>query len=192
VFLARGVRLATRPVRCRSSVATEQDIWVPELTPAGTGRRYFKLFISHTSKHKREVGLLSLSLSLHGIAGFVAHDSIRPSLEWQDVIVRALGECEALAAYLTEDFHVSEWTDQEVGAVIGRRGLVLALKVEVDPYGFMGRYQAMNAGGLDRDLLARQIADVLIANPLTRNAMAEAVVDDFAHTTTCFRYRELR
>jgi hypothetical protein len=31
-----------------------------------------------------------------------------------------------------------------------------------------------------------------VGESVKKRVMAEAVVDDFAHTTTCFRYRELR
>jgi TIR domain len=106
------------------AVASTSDIWQPFFL----GGRTFRLFISHTSAHKGEVGLLSSALSAHGIAGFVAHTSINPTEAWQDVIVRALGECEALAAYLTADFPQSRWTDQEVGAAVVRDLLVLPLR----------------------------------------------------------------
>jgi TIR domain len=155
-------------------------IWQPTLVPEG---RYFRLFLSHTSAYKREVGLLSSALSAHGIAGFVAHDAISPTQEWLGVIVDALQQCEALAAYLTDDFHDSAWTDQEVGAAIGRDILVIALKVAVDPYGFTGRYQAFNApAGTNPHELAAQIAATLRTHPRTKTAMAEAVVDRFVHS----------
>src|SRR5687768_1035101 len=99
-------------------MTTSGNIWQPGRF-ASVGR-YFSILISHTSAHKREVGLLSSALSAHGIAGFVAHDSITPTAAWQDVIVTALRECEALAAYLTDDFPQSKWTDQEVGAAVVR------------------------------------------------------------------------
>lgn len=151
------------------------------LRPAG---RYFRLFLSHTSAHKHEVRLLSSALSAHGIAGFVAHEAIQPLQEWQNVIAQALLDCEALAAYLTSDFHSSIWTDQEVGAALGRQLLVLPLKVEIDPYGFIGRYQAMNApAGSDPHALAAEIAAILRTHPLTKAAMAEAVVDRFVRST---------
>jgi hypothetical protein len=47
-------------------MASVSNIWQPRFS---SGDRYFKLFVSHTSAYKREVGLLSLALSDHGIAG---------------------------------------------------------------------------------------------------------------------------
>jgi TIR domain-containing protein len=167
-------------------MASADDIWQPRFE---TGR-FFRLFISHTSRHKREVALLSSALSAYGIAGFVAHDSISPTEAWQDVILRALGECEALAAYLTDDFPNSEWTDQEVGAAVIRDVVILPLRVGINPYGFIGRIQAMPADGIDLGVLAMLIAEALGRHPRTRAAMAEAVVDRFVRSYSFDNARE--
>jgi TIR domain-containing protein len=161
-------------------MAMASGIWKPALLP---GTRFFRLFVSHTHQHRQEVGLLSAALSAHGVAAFVAHDAIQPTNEWQDVIVQGLRECEALSAYLTDDFHASDWTDQEVGAAVERGLLVFPLRVDVNPYGFIARYQAMDArAGKDPHVLAREIAEVLRADPRTRSAMAEVAVDRFVHS----------
>jgi hypothetical protein len=100
------------------------------------------------------------------------------------VIARALGECEGLVAYLTDDFPRSAWTDQEVGAAVVRELLVLPLKVDIDPYGFIGRVQAMPAKGVDPKILAGRIADTLQTHSKTKAAMAEAVVNMFVRSTS--------
>lgn len=119
----------------------------------------------------------------------MAHDSINPTDAWQDVILRALGACEALAAYLTDDFPGSNWTDQEVGAAVVRDVPVLPLRVDINPYGFAGRFQAMPANGVDPHELATRVADVLRIHPGSKAAMAEAVVDRFV---TSYSYDNAR
>jgi hypothetical protein len=79
------------------------------------------------------MGSLREALRSVGISGFVAHTDIHPTREWQDVIESALETCEALAAYLTDDFHESLWTDQEVGFCVGRAVAILPLKAGRDP-----------------------------------------------------------
>ena len=113
--------------------ATE-NLWTPERT---------RIFISHTSAHRAEVGLLAADLNRFAFSCFVAHDAIEPSRQWQDVIERALRSCDVLLAYVTPDFSASRWTDQEVGWALGRELVVLPLKVGADPYGFFGSYQAL-------------------------------------------------
>lgn len=154
-------------------------IWEPQFVP---GKKFFRLFFSHTSQHKAGVSTLKAALMPHGVAGFVAHQDIHPTREWQDVIEAALKECDALAAYLTPDFPASNWTDQEVGFCFARDVLILPIKVGVDPYGFIGKIQAVNGFNADPHVLAGQIAAILKTHPATRQRMAEAVVDRFAHS----------
>jgi hypothetical protein len=113
--------------------ATE-NLWRPERS---------RIFISHTSAHRTEVGAIATELNRFAFSCFVAHDQIEPSREWQDVIERALRSCDVLLAYVTPDFAASNWTDQEVGWALGRELVILPLKVGADPYGFFGTYQAL-------------------------------------------------
>ena len=51
---------------------------------------------------------------------------------------------DALVALLTENFHDSNWTDQEVGVAIGRDVPVITIRMGTDPYGLMGKWQALS------------------------------------------------
>ena len=113
--------------------ATE-GVWTPDR---------IRVFVSHTSAYKADVGQLANMLDRFGFSCFVAHDAIEPSREWQDVIELALRTCDVLIAYVTRDLHESRWTDQEVGWALGREIVVVPLKVGADPYGFFGTYQAL-------------------------------------------------
>jgi hypothetical protein len=114
--------------------ATE-NLWHPDRT---------RIFISHTSAHRTEVGALAAELNRFAFSCFVAHDQIEPSRQWQDVIERALRSCDVLLAYVTPDFSASHWTDQEVGWALGRELVILPVKAGADPYGFFGSYQALS------------------------------------------------
>jgi hypothetical protein len=96
-----------------------------------------RIFISHTSAHRAQVAALATELNRFASC-FVAHDQIEPSLQWQDVIERALRSCDVLLAYVTPDFAASHWTDQEVGWALGRElasilGTVIALRFSPAP-----------------------------------------------------------
>lgn len=85
------------------------------------------------------------SLALYGISCFVAHEDIHPTKEWMDEIESALFSMDALIALMTDDFHDSDWTDQEVGVAMGRCVPVISLKLgKLNPYGFIGRFQALS------------------------------------------------
>lgn len=84
-------------------------------------------FISHTSANKLRAAKLAEVLARYGVAGFVAHDAIEPTREWQTEIEKALATCDALCALVTSDFVESRWCDQEVGFVMARRKLIVPL-----------------------------------------------------------------
>ena len=51
---------------------------------------------------------------------------------------------DALAALMTEDFHKSNWTDQEVGFALGRHVPIIPVRLGQTPYGFLARVQALS------------------------------------------------
>src|SRR5215213_9542259 len=104
---------------------------------------HFRLFISHTSSNKLVAGNIRTWMEGYGVDGFVAHTTIEPTSEWVDVIQTALRTCHAMVALLTEDFPTSRWCDQEVGFCVGRGILIVPVRLGVDPYGFIGRYQGL-------------------------------------------------
>ena len=69
----------------------------------------FRLFISHIAKHKDRATRLKECLQPHGISGFVAHEDINPTLEWQQEIERALYCMDAMVAIHTPGFSRSYW-----------------------------------------------------------------------------------
>src|SRR5574337_2156399 len=115
---------------------------------------HFRLFLSHISSVKQLMSEIREALTSKGVDVFVAHEDIEPTKEWVSEIELALETCDALAAFLTDDFHNSLWTDQEVGFCVKRRILIIPVKIDRDPYGFLGRYQALNAKGRDANWIA--------------------------------------
>ena len=118
---------------------------------------HFRLFLSHLAEHKVKVHKLKSSLSQYNIDAFVAHDDIQPSREWQNEIELALRSMDCLAALVTPKFIDSKWCDQEIGWALGRGVPVLPIRLDADPYGFAGKFQAI-AGTLEApDRLALSI-----------------------------------
>ncbi|HEY2353536.1 MAG TPA: toll/interleukin-1 receptor domain-containing protein [Gaiellaceae bacterium] len=135
---------------------------------------YFRLFISHSSKQSEEVGALKVALRRHAVDGFVAHDDIEPTEEWQEVIEGALQSCEAVVAYLTPDFHPSKWTDQEIGVALARNVLIVPIRKGELPYGFMAKYQALPGANKLGPRLAEDLVSILEGHKLTAARFAEA------------------
>ncbi len=108
------------------------------------GAEHVRVFLSHKSSVKEDVAALKAAFSMFcGVTSFVAHEDIEPTEEWQREIESALFSMDALIALLTEDFHDSNWTDQEVGIALGRGVPVIAIRLGMDPYGLMGKNQGL-------------------------------------------------
>jgi hypothetical protein len=156
------------------------DIWPP-------GR--IRLFFSHTSQHRAFVASVAAVLERWPLACFVAHEEIEPSLAWQEVIESALRTCHALVAFVTQDFRPSAWCDQEVGWALGRGLVIIPVRLEADPHGFVGGIQAIPAR-LDETpaAVAERIATALATAAfrttrpgaeLLSSPLADAIVDQF-------------
>jgi hypothetical protein len=76
-----------------------------------------RLFMSHLAKHQGEVGRTAGRLENDGIDAFVAHTSIDPSLQWQDVIESALRSCDASTS--VRPLAISASTNTENSATVG-------------------------------------------------------------------------
>lgn len=121
----------------------------------------FRLFLSHKSEVKTQTAELKTSLKKYGISCFVAHEDIHPNQLWQTEIENALATMDGLVALMTENFHESEWTDQEIGYAFARGVPILSVRLGRDPYGFIGKFQALSSTWNDapkkiRNILCRQ------------------------------------
>jgi len=103
-----------------------------------------KIFISYAHQDRELAGNIKSILQYeYGFDVFLAHDEIRPTEEWEAVIISNLRTSNVLVGLLTENYNNSEWTDQESGFALCRKILVIPVKVGVNPYGFLKRYQAL-------------------------------------------------
>ena len=104
------------------------------------------LFLSHKAKYRAEISKLAKNLNANGINTFVAHHDVKPTLEWRGEILKALNTMTHFVAFLTDDFHKSRWTNQEVGYAFGLRKPRLFVKLsKVDPGGLANAEQASEA-----------------------------------------------
>jgi hypothetical protein len=146
----------------------EAEFWHPN---------HFRLFVSHLSTYRKQVAALQRYLLGFGISAFVAHKDIEPTKEWQNELENALNSMDALAALLSPDFRDSYWTDQEIGAAVGRGVLVIPLKQGTDPYGFIQKYQALDISGKKPSIVADEVFSILMSNSLTKTKLANSLAN---------------
>ena len=104
------------------------------------------LFISHKAAHRGKVAKLAKTLNTRNISTFVAHHDVQPTREWRNEILNALNTMTHFVALLTDGFHESSWTNQEVGYSfgLGKPRLFVNLS-KVDPDGLASAEQALEA-----------------------------------------------
>jgi len=165
-----GVLVRPDSVGASGSEKRVRQLWKPG---------FFRLFLSHKAAHKKYAGELKEKLDLRGVSCFVAHEDIEPTREWQDEIEIALHSMHALAALMTKGFSDSPWTDQEIGVAIGRGVPVIPIRSGLDPYGFIGKFQAVAGRGKAAGKLAGELYEVLWALPMQKERLTEALVTRF-------------
>lgn len=144
----------------------------PEVASRVWGNEGYRVFLSHKNDVKKETAQLKEKLNLFGISGFVAHEDISPTKEWQEEIENALFSMDAFVALMTEGFHDSFWTDQEVGVAFGREVPIISVKCGKDPYGFIGKFQALSCSW---DTAAKEIVKILVKHERMLNVYITAV-----------------
>ncbi|HVA97436.1 MAG TPA: toll/interleukin-1 receptor domain-containing protein [Bacteroidia bacterium] len=151
---------------------------VTEIKPTYWKDGFFRLFISHLASEKENAELLKSKLKKYGITCFVAHSDIEPTKEWQMEIEFGLQTCDALVALMVNGFQNSNWTDQEIGFALGRELLILPVKMGKDPYGFIGKFQAITFKN-NYDDLAANIFNLLLVNEKTKIKMATSIIHNY-------------
>ena len=74
-------------------------------------------------------------------------------------------------------FKESNWTDQEVGVAVGRGVLVIPIIKGLNPYGFISKFQGLNAEGKTVATVAQDIFRILITSPKTRTRMLSCLTE---------------
>ncbi len=156
-----------------------EEVTVPRVEPPFWRKGMLRVFVSHLATERTFAAELQERLLDYGISCFIAHNDIEPTQEWQTQIETALATCEALVALLHENFHVSNWTDQEIGFAMGRGVPVYSVRFGQDPYGFIGRFQAFNGNKKSAFALARELFDAYRKSKQTQRRMSEILVAIF-------------
>lgn len=138
-----------------------------------------KIFLSYSHLDKRLAGKIKTYLRQYGLKVFLAHDDIEPSEEWADKILEELRDCDVFMPILTKHFNKSNWTDQETGCALILNKLILPLKGDVDPHGFISRYQARGLNKADVAKSLSRVMRVLAQKPRIGALLKDALIEVF-------------
>ena len=160
----------------------------PHARPQDVGlwnKNSLRLFLSHRDQYKAEAHVLANALEPYGVSVFVAHDAIKPMKEWQEEILNGLMTMEVMLVLLTDDFHKSDWTNQEVGFALGRGIPIVCVKVgTVDPQGFIGIRQALKGSLECISDVAPRVYHALISEIGQEGRLKEILVEAFVSSVS--------
>lgn len=114
----------------------EEYDWVHEKIEGKTTR----IFASYSSLDRNLAGTIKDCLENYSLSVFLAHEDIKPTVDWQNELVYNLRGCDIFMPILTGGFNTSEWTNQEVGFAYALGKTILPLKIQVNPNGFIKPY----------------------------------------------------
>lgn len=140
---------------------------------------HFRLFICHLASFQKTISSLKIELEKYGISSFVAHEDIEPTKEWQDEIEKGLFSMDVLCAVLMPGFSESKWTDQEIGVAFGRGILIIPIRRELDPYGFIGKFQGLQAHGKNIGQVAEGIFDIISTHTKSSTKLINCLTELF-------------
>ena len=150
-----------------------EEIDAPDLWREG----YIRVFLSHLAEHRQFATDVRRDLHDFAIDGFVAHEDIEVSREWQAEIERALRSAHVFVGLVHEGFSRSWWTQQEVGWALGRGLPVFMIRLGEIPGGFPAKWQWPSMVDKDADLVATAIAKWITSNTQLSDLMVPGLID---------------
>jgi hypothetical protein len=142
-----------------------------------------RLFISHRSEEKDIATKLAKELSTFNVSGFVAHEAIKPSEEWEAEILNGLRSMKAMLVFVTAQLHKSVWCNQEIGFALGRGITIVPICIDGNvPHGFIAKYQGKHTALANTGYMAETIVDTLANNDRTALLMRECLIEGLIHS----------
>lgn len=166
--------------QCQSAIPFSRE---PNARPNDVGLwkgNALRLFLSHRDRYKSSARELAEALEPYGVSVFVAHDAIKPMKEWQREILNGLMTMEVMLVLLTDDFHESHWTNQEIGFALAKGTPIICVKVgTIDPKGFIGSRQALKSSLEEIFDVASQVHRALINEIGQEGRLKEILIEAF-------------
>jgi hypothetical protein len=127
-----------------------------------------------------------------GVTAFVAHQDIQPSREWRNEVEAALETMDVMAVLVEPGFKDSDWCCQEVGYALGRKVDIIPLRAGLDPFGFFGKYQGMQAKGKIPSEVVKEVMSALLKKPKYRAQLLQSIGKSFAGLRSETKIRSVR
>lgn len=147
-----------------------------------SGDKTIHVFLSYSHIDREIAGEIKKQLEIHGFKVFLAHEDIEPNTEWEGEILRKLKECDLFIPIISKNFKESEWTDQETGIAIGAEKEIIPTQIDLAPYGFIGKIQALKLGD-EIPSACDKIIDTIRKSTL-KEKFTDCLIESFIKSTT--------
>lgn len=139
-------------------------------------------FISYSSKQKFIGGTFKSCLENYcGYETFIAHDDILGSTIWEEEVIRAIKIADFFIPLISKEFKESPFTDQETGIAVCLKKKIIPIKLsEINPYGFIEKYQALQYRN-DVNKLALTIAQIGLISEPAHSPYREKALNSIVH-----------
>ena len=78
-----------------------------------------------------------------------------------------------------QGFAKKVWCQQEIGFAVARNVKIISIKIDEDPQGFLGKYQALIRGTKTAEAISQDILNLLKDDPKTSELYQEKIKIDF-------------
>ena len=103
-----------------------------------------KTFLSYHTEDKEKAKTVKTELEKAGIGCFLAPYDIPAGTKFREVLFKEIKSCNAFIPLISENYHTSGYSDQELGIALGIGKPVIPLCIDsTSPYGFIEGYQCV-------------------------------------------------
>lgn len=136
-----------------------------------------KVFLSHSDKDKKIASELKSKLSKHGLTVFLAHEDIRGGSDWMSKLYEEIQDSQVFIMLLTENYHLSKYTDQETGIAINCEKTILPICIDsTRPYGFISTKQGLVCSIPFEDSIIEKIANISKIKLVPKSSILDDII----------------
>lgn len=104
----------------------------------------YDVFISYARENGGIANKLKSRLEADGMSTFLAHEDGQGGYNWHNYIPEHIRDCSAFVALITEQFHLANFTEQEVGIALGcNKPIIPVCEPGTMPSGFISKYDCV-------------------------------------------------
>lgn len=127
------------------------------------------VFLSYSNIDRRIAGLLKQHLETYsGFTVFLAHSDINASTNWRTKIIDTLNTSDVFIPLLTSSSKYSIFVNQEIGIAYALKKIIIPIKIDTNPFGFIESLQALSCSTFSFQTLIQicsKISAILIKDP---------------------------